>query len=105
MFAFKKNFNLTKKLNDLLNMRFVDRLFSLTTSIVFLLWSLKFFYMPKNLICFSLFEMNSMFIAFLFLLSSILLFLDFLNVKFILIRKKIWLPMFLMNCVCIFLGD
>ncbi len=102
MFAFKKDFNITKKMDDLLNVRFVDRLFSLTTSIVFLLLSLKFFYMPKSPTCFSLLDMNSMFVAILFLISSILLFLDFLNVNFILTRKKIWLPIFLVNCVCIF---
>lgn len=102
MFVIKKDLNITKKIEDLLNQRCVDRFFSLTTSVVFLLWSLKVLYLPIIPATLSLYDFITIFVGFLFLLSSILLFLDFLNLNFFLVRKKIWLPMFLMNCVIAF---
>lgn len=103
MFVFKEDLNLTKKFDDWLKQRFVDRFFSLTTSVVLLLWSLKLMYVPIYAVEPSLLSLMPLSSGFLFLLSSILLFLDFLNIKFILVRKKIWLSMFLISCVMEFI--
>ncbi len=85
----------------------IDRLLSLSTSVMLFLFSLRY------IVCFFYFEENTFWFAilcfsgFLYLLSSILLMLDFFNVNLKCVKGKFWLPLFLAGfipkCLILFL--
>lgn len=77
--------------------KYVDRLMSLATSILLLLYSLRYL---ANLFDFNDMPLLIIWISFsgvLYFIASILLIFDFLSINILWVKKKVWLPLYLIG--------
>ena len=75
--------------------KYVDRLMSLATSLLLLLYSLRYL---ANLFDFNDMPLLIIWISFsgvLYFIASILLIFDFLSINILWVKKKVWLPLYL----------